>query len=137
MAEGDSTWLTSAKVAAVLGSDLAESVDDASMQQFCNGAASYVEGRRSDLWGLTNDVEPAPVFQPTPAVVTGAAMLAYRFYARRTSPLGVVGFTEDGAMGILKDDPDIARLLGIGRHGRFVFGAAGYVPDVVVVEGGA
>lgn len=134
MAAGDSTWLTSAVVAALLGSDLAESVDAASMQQFCNGAASYVEGRRSDLWATVDD---ALVFQPTPAVVTGASMLAYRFYARRTSPLGVIGFTEDGAMGILKDDPDIARLLGIGRHGRFVFGAAGYVPDVVVVEGGA
>jgi hypothetical protein len=121
----NSTWLTSEKVAAVLGSDLSESIDDEAMQQFCNGAASYVEGRRGDLF-----VGDPAAFAPTPSVQLGAALLAYRFYSRRTSPLGVIGFTEDGAAGILKDDPDIARLLGIGRHGAFVFGGVRPVPVV-------
>lgn len=122
MAEGDSTWLTAEKVAAVLGGDLSSAIDDASMQQFCNGTASYVEGRRSDLFVTSDDETPVTTFEPTSSVLVGAALLAYRFYSRRTSPLGVIGFTEDGAAGILKDDPDIARLLGIGRHGAFVFG---------------
>ena len=69
------------------------------------------------------------MFEPTKSVKLGAAYLAWRLYARRTSPLGVLGFTDDGAAGILREDPDIAKLLGIGRRGRFTVGGTG--PPVV------
>lgn len=123
MPEAPSTWLDSETVTAALGDDLSEPVDTVALQSWCDGTRSYVEGKRGDLFVLDPDDEEAPpVFTPTPAVVSGAVLLAWRFYARRTSPLGVVGFSEDGVAGILREDPDIAKLLGVGRGGRFVFG---------------
>lgn len=89
------------------------------LQEFCDAARAYVEEHRKDLF---NDAVP-PVYTPTPDVKVGAALLAYRWYTRRTSPLGVIGSTDDGRSGILRHDPDINRLLGIGLEGRFVFGA--------------
>jgi hypothetical protein len=50
-------------------------------------------------------------------------MLAHRWYSRRGSPLGVAGYAELGVAGILRFDPDIAKLLGLGTEGPFVFGA--------------
>lgn len=70
-------------------------------------------------------------FAPTEDVVLGAAFLVYRLYQRRTTPLGILGATEDGYTGIIREDPDIARLLGIGAAGRFVFG--GHNPDAQAV----
>ncbi len=125
MAEDESTWLDASDLQSVLGDDLAEPIDSTSAQEYCDGTRSYVEGKRKDLFAPAVDEDDPRVFTPTPAVRLGAAMLAYRFYSRRTSPLGVIGFTEDGAVGMLREDPDIAKLLGIGRFGRFVFGAAG------------
>lgn len=123
------SWLDAEDVVTVLG-QVAEGVDGESLQAMCDGARSYVEGRRTDLCvtEVVDDVEVSE-FVPTPAVTLGAAMLAWRFYARRTSPLGVLGFTEDGAAGMLREDPDIARLCGFGRKGRFAFGG---VPAPVV-----
>lgn len=120
----EDTWLDADDVGDVVGADLAGEWDSTSMQAFADGARSYVEERRRDLF-VPDGVDPdLLVFAPTPAVRVGAAMLAYRLYARRTAPLGVIGFTEDGAAGIMREDPDIARMLGIGRHRGFVFGGA-------------
>ena len=58
-----------------------------------------------------------------PRVLLGAAMLASRWYARRSSPLGVAGYVELGQAGILRHDPDVAKLLRLGESGPFVFGA--------------
>lgn len=127
------TWLDAGNVEAVLGADLASEIDADSMQAFCDGTRSYVEDRRPDLF-VADEVEGEPaVFTPTGSVLLGAAMLAWRFYSRRTSPLGVIGFTEDGASGMLREDPDIAKLLGIGRKGRFVFGGTGTAETAEVV----
>lgn len=48
-------------------------------------------------------------------VVTGALMLAGRLYARRQSPLGVAAFGDMGTAYVRNHDPDIYRLLGLGR----------------------
>lgn len=133
MPEAPATWLDASTVTAALGEDLAEPVDTVALQSWCDGTRSYVEGKRSDLFvPVEGDDEAAPVFTPTPSVVSGAVLLAWRFYARRTTPLGVLGFSEDGAAGILREDPDVAKLLGIGKAGRFVFG--GYNPCAAEVE---
>lgn len=60
----------------------------------------------------------------------GTARLAQRWHARRTSPMGQAGFS-DFAGGILRHDPDIALQLGLGKKGRFVFGAGRPLPVVV------
>jgi hypothetical protein len=131
MAEA-ATWLDADKVALIMGEDLAGEWDETSMQNFCDGARSYVESRRPDLFVTVAAEDPddpdVVTFTPGADVVTGTAMLAYRFYSRRTTPLGVLGFSEDGASGILREDPDVAKLLGIGRGRKFVFGGA---PPVV------
>lgn len=132
--EDESAWLTPGYVVKVLGDDLAEPVDSTSLLEYVEGTREWVEGKRSDLWTAADPDADPPVlaeFVPPRNVKLGAAMLAFRFYSRRTSPLGVIGFTEDGAAGMLREDPDIAKLLGIGAHGRFVFGAG---PDLVVSE---
>ena len=113
-------WLDAAYVGEVLGADLVDQLDTVALEEACTGARGFVEDRRRDLFETIGEVAS---FMPGPSVRYGAALLAHRLYARRTSPLGVLGFTEDGYSGILREDPDIARLLGIGRNRRFWFGA--------------
>lgn len=121
------TWLDDATVRGLLGTDLTESIEDGNLQPACDAARAYVERQRSDLFSA---VEPFD-FTPGGDVLYGAALLAYRWYARRTSPLGLVELGE-GSAGILRHDPDIARLLGVGLAGRFLFGAAPRPADDVV-----
>lgn len=45
----------------------------------------------------------------------GAILLAARLYARRGSPLGVAAFAELGAAYVSRHDPDVERLLGLGK----------------------
>jgi hypothetical protein len=121
----DDTWLEPGTVTAVLGSGLSEQLDMTALGAVLPGVRDWVEGKRKDL-NVTAGDPPVTTFEPTPSVVLGAAMLAHRIYQRRTTPLGILGATEDGYTGIIREDPDIARLLGIGAAGRFVFG--GYNP---------
>lgn len=58
---------------------------------------------------------PLPATGYGPSVELGAVMLAARWYARRGSPQGVVGYSDLGAAYVSRTDPDVARLLGLGR----------------------
>jgi len=115
----DSTWLTPAVVRQWSGQRQGDTGDTASLTLAANAAAEYVEDLKPDMF---TDADP-PVFEPTPTVLLGAAMLAHRWYSRRSSPLGVAGYAELGSAGILRYDPDVAKLLGLGTEGKFVFGA--------------
>lgn len=84
-----------------------------------DAACAWVEKQRPDL--LAGD---PGVFTPGADVKLGTAMYALRLYTRRTSSLGVSQNTEWGGSDILRQDPDIAKLLGIGAEGRPVFGGA-------------
>lgn len=46
----------------------------------------------------------------------GAIMLAGRLYTRRNSPNGVATFTDMGASYVARYDPDVERLLRIGKY---------------------
>lgn len=118
------TWLDVEQVAAVLGDSLSDDLDNVALQSCCDAARSFVEDRRADLFVTNDDDPPVTTYIPTPAVIHGAAMYAYRLYHRRKSPMGILGTTDVGPAGILREDPDIARLLGIGRSRRFRFGGA-------------
>lgn len=48
------------------------------------------------------------------SVVTGADMMAARLFRRRESPAGVAAFGDMGAMYVMRNDPDVAMLLGLG-----------------------
>lgn len=112
-------WLTAQAVA-----DNAEvkGVTGASvpLQSAAAAAETWVEGTaRPDLaWS-------APEFSVPADVKLGAMLLAWRWYQRRASPLGVVIAPSGDPVEILRNDPDIARLLGVagGSEGAFVFGA--------------
>lgn len=128
----DSAWLTPTAVRQWSGQRQGDTADTAALQLAANAAAGYVEGLHPELFTTPDPLADPPVeavFEPTPEILLGSAMLAHRWYSRRASPLGVAGYAELGAAGILRYDPDIARLLGMGTEGgRFVFGA----PDVPV-----
>ena len=107
----DAAWLPDADVRrhiAKVSTDADGNIDDARL-----GAAAVVERCRPDLLsvdGLT--------FDATPDVKLGGLMLAARFYARRGSPMGVASYAEMGAAQIVRTDPDVALLLGIGRFAK-------------------
>lgn len=113
-----SVWLTVTQALVLIGQESGD-VDEATFAGSLDAACALVERKRPDL--ATGD--PA-VFNPDAAIELGTAMLAHRYYARRSAPLGAAQFTEFGAGTILRYDPDIGRLLGLGTEGGFVFGAA-------------
>lgn len=110
------SWVTPADVA--LWANTSES-DQPNLAAAVDAAAAWVERKRDDLpWTPPGD--PVP-FVPGADVLLGTCMLAWRWYQRHATPGGIPGLPDGGAL--LVDDPDIARLLGIGRGGPFVFGA--------------
>lgn len=119
-----SDWLTVELVAAAGGNTppAAESVDAIALAADVAAVLAYVQGKRDELDWTT--------FVPGADMVLGGAMLAQRYFQRRNSPLGTVGSPDLGMTSILRTDPDIADLLGIGRGRRFVFGY-GHAPVVV------
>lgn len=121
-----SAWLDVTQALALI-EQASEDVDLPAFEGALAAACAVVERKRSDL-------KDGLVFTADAAIKLGTAMLANRYYARRSSPLGAAQFTEFGAGTILRYDPDIGRLLGLGTEGEFTFGAAGYtrpVEDVV------
>ena len=112
-------WLTATEVAnhvEVVG------VDGTSVPLISSTAAAvaWVETKARPDLSWTD-----PAFVLTPDVKLGTMMLAWRWYERRASPLGVVTSPTGDPVEILRNDPDIARLLGVasGTEGPFVFGA--------------
>lgn len=119
-------WLSPAFVAAhadVKGTPPSTSAGSP-LVNVCDAAAAYVERVRDDLpwarlgfgWSVPADVR------------LGSAMLAWRLFQRRAAPLGVTTSPTGDPVEILRNDPDIARLLGVEGSGRFVFGAPSITP---------
>ncbi|WP_375425988.1 hypothetical protein [uncultured Friedmanniella sp.] len=111
------SWIDAAFVAAHADVD-GVSATDVPLVNATAAASAYVEEARSDLdWSGEG-------FVPSPAVKLGTAMLAWRLYQRKDAPLGIITSPTGDPLSILFEDPDIARLLGVGsQSGRFVFGA--------------
>jgi hypothetical protein len=132
VADGD-TWLEPSIVKAMLGESLSAQLDDASLTAIVPGVRDWVEDKRKDLLVTNTDEPPVTTFAAPPRVVLGASMLVWRTYDRRRTPAGLLGSSEDGYAGVIRDDPDIARYLGIGSSGKFVFGASPRAETVEVV----
>lgn len=116
-----SDWLSYSVALALV--EASASASDAAWQGAVDAATEYVEDKRSDLF---TGVDPDPVvFGATGQIKYGTALLALRWYTRRKSPLGTSQNVEFGGTDFLRQDPDIAKLLGIGIEGKFVFGAGG------------
>lgn len=88
--------------------------------QVRDAAADYCQDKRPDLWVDLIDPDTLLVvgreFVATPKVVQAGILAAGRLYARKGSPAGLASFGEFGAAEVLRLDPDVDRLLGIGRH---------------------
>lgn len=116
MADQVAPWLPSALVARqVPGVDLdPEGALPLEVEDARVAAAAWVERQRRDLVGGVDGA----TFTPGADVVLGAAMLAARWHARKGSPQGLVGFAEFGPAAVLREDPDVFRMLGLGRYAR-------------------
>lgn len=112
------SWLTPAEVAAFAKVD---DVDGNQALTWATAAAvALVEDKRPDLQS-----NQAAGFRATDDVRMGTMLLAARLYERRGSLLGVAGYASyEGAAPMLMNDPDIERLLKIGRGRPFGFGSA-------------
>jgi hypothetical protein len=112
----DYAWITSADVAVTMGRSLAEGTPE-DLDNARKAAAEFVEGRRRDLVWLdaTKTDVPADVW-------LGTVLLVNRYLARRGSPTGVAEFGDFGPAAVVRTDPDVERLLGLGRYGRPVIG---------------
>jgi hypothetical protein len=110
------SWLTPAAVAAQLGLTLA--VDEplpALAEQARLAAGALVERARPDLvWA--DSVTGESVELVGGDVLAGGALLTARLHARGGSPLGLASYGEFGPSGVPRFDPDVDRLLGLGRY---------------------
>lgn len=116
----DSPWLTVGLVLSwIKDQDEADlgAIDKPALQLACNAVSEYVETRRGEFF--TNGQ-----YGPSATVQLGAIMYAVRLYERRATVMGVAGFGDLGSSPILRQDPDIARLLGTDGESGFVFGGA-------------
>ena len=100
-------WLPAAEFAAWLNDD------EAAVETLRLEIADYVEDRRRDL------LDPVTgTFAATPRIVLAAKLMGARLKARKGSPAGVVTFAEFGPAEVLRYDPDLERMLGVGRYAR-------------------
>lgn len=126
------TWpVTVPHVRSFMGSSV--STGDAGLQLAVDAVNAYVPTVPA-LSGFIvppdpDDPDSVPTFAPPADVFLGAVMLAARWYERRGAVLGnVVGYADLGTAQILRQDPDVARLLRLGSFAPFGFGAPSLPP---------
>lgn len=107
-------WLDVTDVAGWLKVD----VDNPDLVALTAAVADYVETTRRDLWVIevVDGVEVSRTYTPTPSIMLAARLAANRLWSRRDSAAGLASFGEFGATEILRYDPDLERLLGVGRY---------------------
>jgi hypothetical protein len=94
--------------------------DDTRLQLVLDAAVAFVEGVHAEKYNFDADPE-SELPDPPKNFELGAMRLAYRWHIRRRSPDGLVSMAELGAARIPSFDPDIERLLKIGRYRGPVF----------------
>ena len=92
-----------------------DTTTDVAFQEVLDAAVAYVERVRAGDYAFTG--EPT-VLLPAPPddLVLGTIRLAGRWHRRRQSPDGLVSMGELGTGRIPSVDPDIERMLGVGRY---------------------
>lgn len=121
-------WLPAATVQAWLQVDAGDAARVGVVETCRNAAASWCEEQRPDLFADvvttnpdgTTTTTPAPA--PSDSVVMAGVLASARLYARRSSPAGLASYGEFGAAEVLRLDPDVSRLLGVGRYAPPVCG---------------
>lgn len=119
----DGSWLPADAVRSYLGVTVAESAQGVEAERCRLAAADVVERLRYDRITVVITAEGTEVtFDPSPAIVEAGVLLAARLYARKGSPGGLASFGDFGPGAVLRVDPDVERLLGVGRYSRPVVG---------------
>lgn len=101
--------ITQPDVEGYLGTPPAGTADALAMTRAAEAVTAWCERH-----GLVEDPAPTEV---SADVHLGAVMLAGRWYGRRTSVNGIAGFGDVGVAYVIRQDPDVASLLGLGRPG--------------------
>lgn len=97
-----------------------DTVDDAALAVQLAAAVAFVERVHADRYTFTGiPTEALP--SPGSDVELGTVRLAGRWFTRRRSPDGLVVSTEFGSTRIPSFDPDIERLLQVGRYAPAAF----------------
>lgn len=99
--------VTAADVSEYLG--LPATADQAWLAKCAAAASAYVNA----LPHVVTSETPPPEW--TADTAAGATMLAGRLYQSRNAPLGAAGFDAMGGVVVTRTDPELARLLRIGR----------------------
>jgi hypothetical protein len=90
--------------------------DDVTLAVALDSAVDYVQDVLEGSYNFVGDPLLALLLPaPTPRIVQGTLLYASRLHNRRRSPDGTVDMGELGTARIPSNDPDIERLLGIGR----------------------
>lgn len=95
--------------------DATDTRDDERLQDSLDAAVAFVQRVRKGDFNFTGDSE-SKLPEPTADLVLGTLRLAGRWHMRRRSPDALVDMGELGLSRIAGTDPDIDRLLRIGRH---------------------
>lgn len=102
--------------------DPGDTRDDVTLQSELDSAVAIVARVRKGAFQF-DPTDPAQftLIAPTADITLGTLRLAGRWHARRRSPEGLVDLGDLGASRVPGSDPDIDRLLGIGRFRGPVF----------------
>lgn len=113
-------WVTLTELRTEMGLDETDTRDDALLTVVLNASVAFVESVHDGRYNFAGDVLSE---LPTPSadLKLGTLMLARRWHARRRSPDALVDMAELGAARVPGFDPDIDRLLRIGRYAPPVF----------------
>lgn len=94
--------------------DVGDEVDPVLLARL-DAAVAYVEGDRGRAGEFNFSGAATGLPDPPRDVFLGTVLLAMRWYNRRNSPDGLVDLGELGSARIPSVDPDIERMLGVGR----------------------
>ena len=102
--------------------------DDDKLQRKLDSAVAYVEDKLRGSWDFsgveyvapTEEERSAygfvePLLPPDAKVVSGTILLASRWANRQNTPDGIIDAGDAGVIRVNAIDPDIERMLGIGR----------------------
>lgn len=102
--------------------DASDNRDDVTLQSDLDAAVTLVARVRKGAFLFDpTDITQFGLPAPTPDIVLGTLRLAGRWHARRRSPDGLIDMQDLGSARVPGSDPDIDRLLGMGRYGGPVF----------------
>lgn len=103
-----------------LDAGIPDTRDDEKLDLVLAAAVAFVERVRGASFNFSGDLGSA-LPDPTDDIVLGTIRLAVRWHNRRRSPDALVDMADIGSARVPSFDPDIERLLGIGKFRGPVF----------------